>query len=1202
MSLWAKAIVDINYADVEVFCRTTPLVGAIQGDAVRIAETAVRTRHKQFMLKWLRQEKKEVAFKRKDAPNTPGRPASGGNQLKCSVISLLLSAILLAAACGRASGSSTAPTTTTATASNEIALENSGVALMGKFDFQGAIDVFERVVAERPDSANAKINLAIATLNRQREGDSAKALEMLEQLLKDHPENTCAHYCRGILLLNAGEASEALGEFQTVAQKVPDDAFAAYWTGQCLATLGRPAEALPMFVRAAELKSTLRSAYYGEFQALQKLGRTDEAKQQLAHFQELKDNPQAQLVEFKYTRMGLMAEAQVFSAASQTTAPLAPAGPAFSDAKLLKLTNVLGVKWGSEPAAILHPSITVADIDGDGKLDLFITSAGLTIDGQPRNAVVLQRDAGQWELARDHPLAKVQHVNAALWGDFDNDSLTDVYLCRSSGGNELWRQSKGGVWEDVTERTRTAGAGGDTIDGAFVDTDHDGDLDLFLIHSDRPNQLLNNDGDGQFRDITSTAGVAGDGSGAVGLVVNDLDHDDDVDFIVLKKQPPHEVYLNDLRWHFHRGGDEWKTFSVTPCDAAIAADADADGQVELYSVHAPAELRRWSRGSGMWNSEPIAGTGKAFAGPLAIADLDGTGELKLLFRNRGVGYADLSPISTASAVHALNDPEIRSFATVLLDPSQGPVIVAIVADGAPAMWPTGPGRLNFAAVTLSGRNRDADQMRSNASGVGAKLAVRIGDHWTALDTYRSSSGPGQSAQPVTVGLRGAPAADFIRLTWPEGLRQTESTIAAGSMRIEETQRQTSSCPVIFAWDGRHYAFVTDCLGVGGIGFALGPNEFAPERPRENVLLPGGLLKSRQNRYALKLAEPMEEACYLDAVSLVSYDLPSGWSMTLDERMATGDPEPTGEPCFYRRLMLPSHASNDRGKDITEALRAVDHLAADPGAIDPHFIGHLLHENVLTLTFDEPIDASPGAPMLLADGWIEYPYSQTMFAAWQAQASYDPPTIEAESGDGQWVTVLPKFGYPAGMPRQMSVPLAKLPPRTKRIRIRTTMEIYWDRLAIAWAEPCPQAVRRALSLQSACVKSDGFAQRTTATHRRPIYDDDRRAPLWSAHFQDGFYTEFGPATDLVRNSDDAVCIFGPGEAVEMEFAANVDQPAAGFTRQFVLQLAGWCKDRDLYTKDGGTIQPLPLRAAREAPTSAREALHAKYNTRFMSGGY
>ena len=82
-------------------------------------------------------------------------------------------------------------------------------------------------------------------------------------------------------------------------------------------------------------------------------------------------------------------------------------------------------------------------------------------------------------------------------------------------------------------------------------------------------------------------------------------------------------------------------------------------------------------------------------------------------------------------------------------------------------------------------------------------------------------------------------------------------------------------------------------------------------------------------------------------------------------------------------------------------------------------------------------------VLVADGWIEYPYSQTVFAAWQAGLRYQAPTLEARAEDGSWQSVAVEFGYPAGMPRTMALPLVDLPRGTSALRLSSNMEIYWD---------------------------------------------------------------------------------------------------------------------------------------------------------------
>ena len=236
-----------------------------------------------------------------------------------------------------------------------------------------------------------------------------------------------------------------------------------------------------------------------------------------------------------------------------------------------------------------------------------------------------------------------------------------------------------------------------------------------------------------------------------------------------------------------------------------------------------------------------------------------------------------------------------------------------------------------------------------------------------------------------------------------------------------------------------------------------------------------------------------------------------------------------------------------------------------------------------------------------DGWIEYPYSQTTFAAWQAGVEYQPPTIEAQSEDGRWKTVLAQFGYMAGMPRRAAVPLdaARLPPNTTRLRISTNMEIYWDRLAIAQIESSREMRRYDLDLIEARAAEIGFPQRTTLDQRRPHYDYAIRAPLWDTRHPKGMYTNFGQVTPLVSKTDDVVAIIGPGEELQLDFSVCPQRLPSGWTRRYVLELNGWCKDMDLYTQHGDTVAPLPQGADGE-PSAERQELHDKYNRRYRAG--
>jgi tetratricopeptide (TPR) repeat protein len=1106
------------------------------------------------------------------------------------IAALSLSAAVTAAACSRGTDRRAAPSS----AGDVVALNNRGVGLMGQFDYGKAREAFALAANASPARLDVQINLAIATLNRQREGDDAEARTMLERVLAADPQNAKAHYCLGLLLLNAGRAADALPHFTFAADRDPADAYAQYYVGRSRFQQNDYAGAVRAFEAARRLNPHLRSAAYGAFQASQRLGRAADADRLLRAFRDLETNPQSEVVEFKYTRMGPLSQAATIDQPAPRPQPR-PSGPVFEPVPVALGSPADAIAWRRFDAA-QPASITAADIDGDGLIDLFIAGA-IDDQGATRNAVWINRGGGTFALEPAHPLARVTGVTAALWGDVDNDGLTDVYLCRR-GSNQLWRQTAKGRWSDITSSSQAGGSGGTTIDGVMFDADHDGDLDLLLVKSTGADQLLNNNGDGTFRPIGSTIGLAVDRRPSTSVLVADLDADRDADIIVFRTAAPHDAWINDRTWRYHHDA-AFGRLVAAPVRAAVAGDLDADGRIEIYT--SGDRIERWTRSAdGSWTPLAITGAERlAGATQLDLADVDGDGHLDLVGAGSDGALQALaiSPDGGATPLWAAQDRPVAGWTLATLDAAHGPAIVAMPSGsgGAPLVWRPGSGRFPYVTIALTGRDSTSTQIRSNASAIGTTIAARADSRWTAVTSYRSQSGGGQSLQPVAIGTGGQPQIDFVALTWSDGVFQTELALAPGPVHaIAETERQLSSCPVLFAFDGRHFAFVTDLLGVGGLGTPTSPGVYDRPRPRESVLLPDGLIAPRGDRYELKITEPMEEVAYVDAVRLVAYDVPPGWQLVLDERKALSDPDATGQPRFYRSESLPVRAVDDEGRDVTGALTRADGVAAPPGRIDPRFIGRTA-EHVLTLRFDRPLDEEAGAPMLVADGWIEYPYAQTLFAAWQANAPYRAPTVEARGADGQWRLLRREFGYPAGMPRRMSLPLGALPHGTKEIRLRTTQEIYWDRIAVAFAAPCPLASAQPLPLAAATLAKTGFAHRDTGPGRHPSYNYDRRVPIWDARHPRGEYTREGDVRDLIGMSDNAVAIFGPGEELHLEFAASQAALRPGWTRRFVLEARGWCKDMDLYTRDGDTVAPVP-----GTRSAAAEQLQRQYTTRYESG--
>jgi len=1104
-----------------------------------------------------------------------------------SFVSLLALIIIMMTSCGTNTGPGGVPDDAQA-----IERNNRAVGLMGKFDYDAARRIFAQLAEQYPDWNDIQINLAIATLNRQQPGDEQTALSIAETVLERDPDHLRAHYIIGILKYNAGRIEQALPRFQQVAEADPDDAHAAYYTGQCLMQQQNYEQALTWFERAIDNNPYIRSAYYAQSRAMQRLGRDDEAERIVSIYQQLDHNPRATLVEIAYTKMGEKAEAIAIDR-PDAPPPRNPKGPLFHDPTPMTITNDDQLNW---TRADTLASITTCDINGDDALDVFLTNA-LQHDDRTWNAVLINNGDNTFSLQPTHPLAQVADVNAALWGDYDNDGRTDVYLCRN-GVNQLWRNTEGG-WHNVTESTGTGNGFYDTTGGAMFDADHDGDLDIFCVNANGPNELLNNNRDGSFQPIARQRNIAGGNRGSKQIIAGDLDRDRDMDVIVIHDDPPHDVFINHLLWEYNKA-DNFALFTQADFAAATLGDVNADGRVEIYTIDSNNTIRRWQPDENKtWRPTTLGTVETGNTAPqLALADITGDGTPNLIATTEnGFGVYSIENDSLKNEYRTDGDP-LRAWLPVAFDPARGPAVIAFNNNG-PRMYPPGTGRHGFLALSFTGREDEGQSMRSNASGIGAFVAVRSDSRWSMFNTLDVSSTPGQSLQPTAIGLAGEPRADYISIEWSDGVFQSEIDLEAGKHhRVKETQRQLSSCPVLFAWDGEEYKFISDILGVGGIGFNVGAGEYASPRPWENFMFPDGLLQPREGQYIIKIGEPMEEACYLDSAQLVAYDLPPGWNMTLDERFAINGPQPTGKPKFYNKSIKPARVINDRNTNITADIAQTDFNAAPIPERDERFIGRLAKEHTLTLEFDQPIDSPHGEPTLIINGWVEYPYSQTMFAAWQADAAYRAPTLEARDAGGTWRTVVEQFGYPAGMPREMSMPLNDLPPGTTALRFTTNLEIYFDRIAIAYAEPCPQAKRRVLTLEQSKLHAPGFAQRDRSTkQRRPLYDYSNRTPLWDTRHQRGWYTDFGRVDELITESDNALAIFGPGEEVELRFNAPQQPAPENGTRIFVLETTGWCKDMDLYTKQGETLAPMPLRGE---ITDKRNALHNQYNTRYRSG--
>ena len=240
--------------------------------------------------------------------------------------------------------------------------------------------------------------------------------------------------------------------------------------------------------------------------------------------------------------------------------------------------------------------ITAADYDGDGLADLFIP------DGVASRLLRNDGRGGFEDVTREAGLEGLSGVSVALFADWDEDGVRDLFVSRTFEPNQIFRGRGDGTFEDVTARSGLSPDCCTTVASA-ADYDLDGDLDLyvgryldprvdipttFYARNGEPNRLYANDGDGTFTDVTEAAGV-GEVGLCLGTVFGDFDDDGDPDLYVANDFGRKTLYEN-------RGDGTFEDITVASGTLAYGAgmsasfaDYDNDGLFDFYVAHIRSE-------------------------------------------------------------------------------------------------------------------------------------------------------------------------------------------------------------------------------------------------------------------------------------------------------------------------------------------------------------------------------------------------------------------------------------------------------------------------------------------------------------------------------------------------------------------------------------------------------------------------------------
>ncbi len=230
--------------------------------------------------------------------------------------------------------------------------------------------------------------------------------------------------------------------------------------------------------------------------------------------------------------------------------------------------NFLGVFAGT---------VSWADYDGDGDLDLLVTGITAATAGAPAVTRLYRNDAGTFTSVA-HPFQNA-YLGPVAWGDYDGDGRIDVLICGADSGGAvsatLWR-NLGGTFVD-------AGANLPGLDLGFAkwgDFDGDGDLDLLFggnSNSGFISRIYRNDA-GTLTDIGANLVPVIWSSAAWG----DYDNDGDLDAMVIGYDPVAQAARSTL--YRNVGGnftDSGFAFHNVYLGCVSWLDSDKDGDLDL---------------------------------------------------------------------------------------------------------------------------------------------------------------------------------------------------------------------------------------------------------------------------------------------------------------------------------------------------------------------------------------------------------------------------------------------------------------------------------------------------------------------------------------------------------------------------------------------------------------------------------------------
>ncbi len=1048
--------------------------------------------------------------------------------------------------------------------SEPAAWANLGLYYLREGNFPAAAEKFDKAMSLAPSSAAVEV---LYGLLESRRGDFDKSILHLQHAIQNDPQDVRARFALATVLERRGDQkaeSEIDQQLEQLVQLRPTNLAILLDAARSKAKRGDAPG-----LRALLQKITPLSAQW-----------SDTAKTQLKSVQKTAD---AENVRPTATALVFLRNA------------LLPSRPFKRDLAAITTSDIKVGEPIQHFMKLPSPSPNPSPHDADVKLSpgplkpggtafTSIVPAWLKSDGPPvtfvANATELRRADGTEPpiLFPGGTTLKAPGPDGVLAVDWRNDYTNRLVLC-GAGGVRLLQPAADGKFTDATSPAIDDASirDGDYFGAWAADLDLDGDLDLVLARRAGSPAVLRNNGDGTFKVID----LFGDISGLKQFVWTDLDGDGVPDASLLDDRGNITVLTDDRGLQFHPRALPTNVRNVV---SIATADLTRSGKSDLVALLVDGSVMRiYDDGSPDLKSKVVVPPHPSLTPMrLNIADVDNNGAADLIVTGDKetvvfLGTADGTYIQATQSIAG----RVLSVAPDSTQPSGLRLLGVNAAGEAFEISPRGTKGYHYQIVrpralasTLT--ELKGGQNKINTFAIGGQLEMR-----TAL-LYQSQPIAGGATH---FGLGDNAGTDVLRILWPNGNIQAEFCLKP-DQEMTANQRLKGSCPMLFTYDGNEMQFVTDLIWRSPLGLRINAQNTASIMQTEDwVKIRGNQLTPRDGYYDLRVTAELWETHFFDHISLMAVDHPPGTEIFVDERFAVPPPP---LKVFLTTPPHPFlHATDEHGNDVSEVVKERDGKYLDSfargqfqGVAADHWVELEIGADV---AFNTPL-------ALIGSGWI-HPTDSSINVA-MAQGHHPAPaglSIEVPDGHGGWKIARTGLGFPAGKNKSVVLKIDDLFPTgsTRKLRLRTNLEIYWDSLAYATlldessnSPSRPETSTSKISmvrspLQQADLRYRGFSQITAADSHSPELPQYSHlmgsVPRWLD--LTGFYTRYGDVRELLEKVDDRYVIMNAGDEMQLRFAPPAP-PSAGTIRDFVLIADGWVKDGDFNTAFSKTVLPLP----------------------------